>query len=138
MVIARVMFGFMQWAARNGLADHTPAATSDMNAARQGRHHTGVRGETFAYWYLRRQGYVMIARNFTVPGLKGEIDLVGYDGQVLVFVEVKTRTGDPGRFGLPEDAVTPDKRHYVSRIAQQFRVERRLRKTPYPFEVIVL
>ena len=37
-------------------------------------------------------GYMMIARNFTVPGVKGEIDLIGYDGAVLAFVEVKTRT----------------------------------------------
>ena len=137
-VIARVMFRFMQWAARNGLAEHTDAGSSDANSAQQRRRKTGVRGETFAYWYLRRLGYIMIARNFRAAGLKGEIDLVGYDGDVLTFVEVKTRTGDPGRFGLPEDAVTPDKRHYVSRIAQQFRVERRLRKAPYRFDVIAI
>ena len=53
---------------------------------------TGVRGETYAYWYLRRHGYVLVARNFTSPGMKGEIDMVGYDGPVLAFVEVKTRS----------------------------------------------
>ncbi len=51
-------------------------------------------GRRYAYWYLRRHGYVFVARNFTVPGVKGEIDLIGYDGPVLAFVEVKTRSTD--------------------------------------------
>ena len=63
---------------------------------------TGIRGETFAYWYLRRHGYIIIARNFTVPGMKGEIDLVGYDGAVLAFIEVKTRTGKPAPGACPK------------------------------------
>ena len=62
-----------------------------------------MRGETYAYWYLRRHGYVIIARNFTVRGMKGEIDLVGYDGETLAFVEVKTRTSERTDFGAPED-----------------------------------
>jgi Holliday junction resolvase-like predicted endonuclease len=40
----------------------------------------GARGETYAYWYLRRHGYILVARSFTYPGIKGEIDRVGYDG----------------------------------------------------------
>ena len=51
-----------------------------LGAAGRKARRTGVRGETYAYWYLRRNGYVMIARNFTYRGMKGEIDLVGYDG----------------------------------------------------------
>ena len=45
---------------------------------------------------------------------------------MLAFIEVKTRTGEPGVFGLPEDAVTPDKRRHLSRIAGQFRAQWRL------------
>ena len=102
------------------------------------RRRTGVRGETYAYWYLRRHGYTIVARNFTVPGLKGEIDLVGYDGAVLAFVEVKTRTGEPGEGGLPEDAVTPDKRRYLSRMARQFLAQRRLREAQWRFDVVAI
>ena len=40
----------------------------------------------------------MIARNFTYRGMKGEIDLVGYDGATIAFVEVKTRTATHGAF----------------------------------------
>lgn len=53
---------------------------------------TGRRGEEDAYFYLRRRGYVIIARNYRSPHFRGELDLVGWDGDVLAFIEVKTRT----------------------------------------------
>ena len=89
-VLAKVIFGLVQWASRRGFAN--VHASEGANAQRRSGRRTGIRGETFAYWYLRRHGYTIIARNFTVPGIKGEIDLVGYDGAVLAFIEVKTRT----------------------------------------------
>jgi putative endonuclease len=52
---------------------------------------TGQRGEEDAYFYLRQNGYVIVARNFRSPRHKGEIDLIGWDGDELCFVEVKTR-----------------------------------------------
>src|SRR5438876_1221731 len=53
---------------------------------------TGRRGEEDAYFYLRRRGYVMIARNYRTARHHGEIDLIGWDKDVLCFIEVKTRT----------------------------------------------
>lgn len=53
---------------------------------------TGRRGEEEAYFYLRRLGYVIVARNWRSRRRQGEIDLVGWDGNVLCFIEVKTRT----------------------------------------------
>ena len=53
---------------------------------------TGRRGEEDAYFYLRRRGYVMVARNFRTAQHHGEIDLIGWDKDVLCFIEVKTRT----------------------------------------------
>jgi putative endonuclease len=97
-----------------------------------------VRGETFAYWYLRRHGYIMIGRNFTVRGMKGEIDLIGYDGPVLAFIEVKTRTGAGDAFGLPEDAVTAEKRRCLSRMARQFLAERHIKEAACRFDVIAI
>ena len=100
-------------AARRGLSEEASAAgtdsTSDASpaaatkAGKDAARRTGVRGETYAYWYLRRRGYVIVSRNFTVPGMKGEIDLAGYDGKVLAFVEVKTRIDGfgEGRWTLP-------------------------------------
>lgn len=52
----------------------------------------GQRGEDDAYFYLRRRGYVMVARNYRNARHRGEIDLIGWDKDVLCFIEVKTRT----------------------------------------------
>jgi len=53
---------------------------------------TGRKGEEHAYFYLRSLGYVMVARNYRTPRCRGEIDLIGWDHDVLCFVEVKTRS----------------------------------------------
>jgi putative endonuclease len=74
----------------------------------------------------------------TVPGVHGEIDLIGYDGDVLAFVEVKTRQGEDGARGLPEDAVTRDKRRNISRMASQFLAFRRIRQAPCRFDVVAI
>jgi putative endonuclease len=55
-------------------------------------HRIGRRGEEDAYFYLRRCGYVMVARNFRTARHHGEIDLIGWEKDVLCFIEVKTRT----------------------------------------------
>ena len=56
------------------------------------RHRIGRRGEEDAYFYLRSRGYVMVARNYRSPRHHGEIDLIGWNNDVLCFIEVKTRT----------------------------------------------
>ncbi len=98
----------------------------------------GVRGETFAYWYLRRHGYVMVCRNFRSAGLKGEIDLVGFDGTTLAFIEVKTRTSKLGSSSLPEDAITADKRRFLARMARRFLAERGLTGINWRFDVLAI
>jgi len=50
----------------------------------------GTRGEEAAYFYLRKFGYVMVARNYRSSRRKGEVDLIGFDGDTLCFIEVKT------------------------------------------------
>ena len=107
----------IDFAARKGLGA-TPSTSSPSDTAGDTAKHrarrTGIRGETYAYWYLRRHGYVLVARNFTSPGIKGEIDMVGYDGQTLAFVEVKTRTVvEPARAlrshrAWPSAAISPE------------------------------
>jgi putative endonuclease len=52
---------------------------------------TGRVGEEAAYFHLRKLGYVMVARNWRTVSRRGELDLVGWDGETLCFVEVKTR-----------------------------------------------
>jgi len=136
------MFAFVNFAARKGLADsQVPADDADggsANVKKSRARRTGVRGETYAYWYLRRHGYVLVARNFRSPSVKGEIDLVGYDGKVLAFVEVKTRVMGERDLPSPEVAVTPDKRHALARMARQFLRARRAESAPYRFDVLAI
>jgi len=136
-ILARAMFGLVNWAARKGLAESSAPQARTADAGRKARR-TGVRGETYAYWYLRRSGYVMIARNFTSRGLKGEIDLVGYDGATLAFVEVKTRTSPRDEFGSPEDAVTAGKQRHISQMARQFVREYRAASAPFRFDILAI
>ena len=134
-IFARTMFGLVSWAARKGLSDSSaPAPEGAKHKARR----TGVRGETYAYWYLRRNGYTMIARNFTYRGMKGEIDLVGYDGATIAFVEVKTRAAARSAFGSPEEAVTREKQQNLSRMARQFLREYRSGDAPFRFDVLAI
>jgi putative endonuclease len=80
--------------------------------------HTGRRGEEEAYFYLRRRGYVMVARNYRSPRSRSELDLVGWEGETLCFIEVKTRRA---RDLVPaEAAVDAEKQHDLSRVAREF------------------
>src|SRR5262249_46251725 len=74
---------------------------------------TGRRGEEDAYFYLRRRGYVMIARNYRTVRHHGEIDLIGWDKGVLCFIEVKTRTT---RDVKPAEAAVDRKKRHDLRI----------------------
>ncbi len=79
---------------------------------------TGRLGEEEAYFYLRQLGYVMVARNWRSPRRKGELDLVGWDGDVLCFIEVKTRTTLEVK--PAEAAVDAEKRRELSLVAIEF------------------
>ncbi len=75
---------------------------------------TGKRGETIAAEFLERKGWRIAERNFRAG--RGEIDLIAWAGErLLVFVEVKTRSGDG--FGGPEEAVDARKQDLLARTA---------------------
>jgi len=79
---------------------------------------TGRRGEEEAYFYLRRLGYIMVARNWRSPRRPGEIDLIGWDDDVLCFIEVKTRTTREVK--PAEAAVDHEKRKQVAGVAKEY------------------
>jgi putative endonuclease len=85
---------------------------------------TGRRGEEDAYFYLRRRGYTIIARNYRSPHHRGELDLVGWDHDVLCVIEVKTRTARDMK--PAEAAVDRDKQRELSLVAHDF-----LRQMPH-------
>jgi putative endonuclease len=134
-IVSRLIFQAVHWAARKGLRD---SEASSLETKKHEARRTGIRGETYAYWYLRRQGYIFVARNFTPRASKGEIDMVGYDGKTLAFVEVRTRTVRDEMSALPELSVTQGKQHLLARTAQHFLAERRVAECPCRFDVVAI
>lgn len=133
--VSRLIFQAVRWAARHGLREEdVPLPRTKKLAARR----TGIRGETYAYWYLRHHGYIFIARNFTPRSTKGELDLVGYDGKTLAFVEVRTRTVRDDLSALPELSVTPGKQHVLTRTAIHFLSEHHVPECPLRFDVLAI
>src|SRR5260370_40975482 len=129
------MFGDVGGAGRRGLREEQ---SFSRDAKKLEARRTGVRGETYAYWYLRRQGYIFVARNYPPRGIKGEIDLVGYVGKPLEFVEVRTRTIREDLPALQELSVTREKQHLVVRTAQRFLAERHAGDCPCRFDVMAI
>jgi putative endonuclease len=78
----------------------------------------GTRGEEDAYFFLRKRGYKIVARNYRTPRCRGEIDLIGWDDDVLCFIEVKTRTSRDVK--PPEAAVDRHKRREVAEVAREY------------------
>src|SRR5579875_1649314 len=80
---------------------------------------TGAAGEREALFHLRRQGYTIVARRWRTPKLRGDVDLIGWDGEWLCFVEVKTRAvrdaAEPA-----ESAVDDGKRGTLRRLARAY------------------
>ncbi len=79
---------------------------------------TGERGELEALFYLRRMGYTVVARRWKSSRLRGDVDLIGWDGARLCFVEVKTRGGRGA--GPAELAVDTEKQDMLRRMARAY------------------
>jgi len=104
----RTIIRSLDWAARRVLApDASPP-----------RHQVGRRGEEEAYFHLRKLGYTMVERNFRSPRCHGEIDLIGWEGDVLCFIEVKTRTSHEVK--PAEAAVDRHKRREVAEVVREY------------------
>jgi putative endonuclease len=134
-VFSNLMFRAVRWAARHGLREEG-SFSSEAKKARSPAH--GRSRRNLCLLYLRRQGYIFVARNYTPRGIKGEIDLVGYDGKTLAFVEVRTRTVRKGLPALPELSVTHEKQRLVARTAQRFLAERHVGECPCRFDVMAI
>ena len=83
---------------------------------------------------LTQRGYRIVERNFR--GRIGELDLIAYDGDVLVFIEVRSRRdGDHGG-GLA--ALTPAKLRQVARVAELYLTLRRPRYATCRFDLVAI
>ncbi len=98
----------------------------------EARRALGEAGEATAQAFLRRRGVKILATNFRCAA--GEIDLIGRDGDTIVFVEVKTRLSLA--FGPPEMAVHIRKQRQIVRAAQWYLAERRMQDVSCRFDVL--
>ncbi len=82
----------------------------------------GARGEQLAAEHLERQGYVIVDTNWRCAA--GEVDIIGREGEVLAFVEVRTRRGRRGP--TPEQSLTPAKQAKLIEVARTYLQEHAL------------
>ncbi len=81
-------------------------------------HALGRRGEDIAHRHLQRAGIVIVARNYRMSSGGGEIDLIGWEKDTLVFVEVKSRQTD--EYGAPDRAIGEQKQFSLLRAAHEY------------------
>ena len=79
---------------------------------------TGEDGEREALFHLRKMGYTVVARRRKTAKLWGDVDLIGWDGEWLCFVEVKTRSVRD--WAPAESAVDHDKQKMLQRMARAY------------------
>lgn len=92
----------------------------------------GISGEELAIEYLKKQGLKVVEQNVRMT--VGEIDVVCYDGDVLVFVEVKTRS--TLAFGDPLEAIDRRKVQKYRKMAEEYIVRHRLFDKDVRFDAV--
>ena len=99
------------------------------------RKELGNSGEDLAVGELSRRGYAIVARGYRTR--YGEIDVIGEDGGVLVFVEVRRKSGEG--CGAAAESVTRDKQRRVARMAADYLARRGLYdKCAVRFDVVAI
>ncbi len=92
----------------------------------------GRQGESEAVRFLEKKGYEIVERNFATRF--GEIDVICKKGELLVFVEVKAKTGDD--FGEPWEMINKRKMIQVKRVAKFWLVREKLGEVASRIDVI--
>ncbi len=91
-------------------------------------------GEELAAAHLESAGYRILARNWRTR--RGEVDIIAEDGEVIAFVEVKTRKGRA--YGLPEEALTRRKADRLQNLAQQYMMEHELHDHDWRIDLVAV
>ncbi len=92
----------------------------------------GRRSEIDGAGYLRSLGFRVVASGYRTRA--GEVDLVAWEGDVLVFVEVKALHSN----APPENAVGRRKQQRVRRAARSYLTQYRLNDTLYRFDILAV
>jgi putative endonuclease len=92
----------------------------------------GRRSEILAADHLRKLGYRIVASPFRTK--TGEVDIIAWDRETLVFIEVKARkNSDP-----PEDSIGRQKQQRIISAARTYITRHRLHDTPYRFDILAV
>jgi putative endonuclease len=102
--------------------------------SRDGRAETGRAGEALAAEWLERRGMEVLARNHRTR--RGEVDLVCRDGDVLCFVEVRTKRSEV--MGTPEESIDRRKARRVVAAATDWAVRHGGLERPMRFDVVAV
>jgi len=78
----------------------------------------GIEGENAVFFFLLSKGYTVVARRWSSGELPGDVDLIAWDGPILCFIEVKTRTAHDAT--PAEVAVDGRKRTVLRRLARRY------------------
>ncbi len=92
----------------------------------------GRRGERMACGFLLKQRFDILARRYR--GRSGELDLIALEGDILAFIEVKTRSSRD--FGDPWEFVDWEKQQRLRRTAEEFIAEHDLGNYAYRFDIV--
>jgi putative endonuclease len=92
----------------------------------------GLKGERIACRFLMRQGFDILARRYRSSS--GELDIIAFEKETLVFVEVKTRSSL--RFGEPWEFVDWRKQHFIRRTAEEFIAAHKMDTYTYRFDIV--
>src|SRR5271154_383077 len=100
---------------------------------------TGRRGERAAFFYLRRKGFIVVAHGWRSGIVRGDLDLIAWEGDILCFVEVKTRT--TRAVATAEASVDEDKRRALRRLARHYlrqlpNRDRAKKEVPVRFDIL--
>lgn len=79
---------------------------------------TSARGEDLAHRFLQRHGMVVVARNYRMSSGAGELDLIAWERETLVFIEVKSR--ETGDYGSPDRAIGSEKQKSLLRAGREY------------------
>ena len=96
------------------------------------RHILGKEGEDVAVQYLREHGYKILERNFSCR--QGEIDIIGTDGQYIIFFEIKSRSNI--KYGLPAESVTKKKIEHILKTAKYYLYKENIEERSIRIDVI--
>jgi len=100
----------------------------------------GTQGEQDTLAFLQAQGYRVVDANVRpLEGMaRGEIDVVAWDGEYLVFIEVKTRRTAQGAQGTPAEAVDARKQKQLTRLALAYLAKHSLDDVSCRFDVVAV